>query len=124
MLARRKTNLHGNLWRGALRSPESGSQRTMVAGSSRQAITGAMKSPPLLTGTVMAEVWMTMPPPVLMYRPAWRVGPSWITSEALGKGPGVPSGSDTSLTPKAPQGLDQGLLLELGPAPPALKYCT
>ena len=96
MPTRRKTTLHGYLWRGALRSLELGSQRTMVARSSRQAITRAMKSPPLLTGTVMAEVWMTMTPSVLMYRPAWRVGPSSITSEALGKGPGVPSGSDTS----------------------------
>ena len=57
----------------------------------------------------MAEAWMTMTPPVLMYEHVWRVGPSSITSEALGKGPGVPSGSDTSWTPKAPQGLAQGL---------------
>ena len=72
-----------------------------------------MRSPLLLTVTVMAEVWMMMTPPGLMY------GPSWISSEALGKGLGVPFWSGISGTPKAPHGLAQGLELELGPTPPA-----
>ena len=80
-----------------------------------------MRSPPLPTGTVMAEVWIMRTPPVLMYGPAWRAGPSWIVFEGPGKGPGVPSWSGIFGTPEAPQGLAQGPELELGPAPPALE---
>ena len=94
MPAHRRTTLRESSLRGALRSPESGSRRTMVAISSKSAIDEAMSSP--LLGRVMAEVKMTMTPPGLMSRPAWRVGPSWIVFEALGKGPGVLSMSDIS----------------------------
>ena len=58
---------------------------------------------------------MTRTPPGLMSGPAWRVGPSYIISEVPGKGPGVPSYSDTSGIPEAPQGR------QLGPAPPSLE---
>ena len=94
MSARRKTTLHENLWRGALCSPESGSRRIRATSSSRQAINGAMISPLLLVKE-MAEAEMMRTPPGLMSGPAWRDGPSWIVSEALGKGPEVPSSSDT-----------------------------
>ena len=47
-----------------------------------------MRSPPLLTGTVTAEVWTMMTPPVRKYGPAWRAGPSWISSVTLVKGLG------------------------------------
>ena len=64
---------------------------------------------------------MMRTPPVLMYGPAWRAEPSWISTEALGKGLGVPSWYGISGTPEAPQGLAQGLQLELGATPPALE---
>ena len=84
----------------------------------------AMRSP--LLQMVMDQAWMMRTNPVRMYGPSWRVGPSWISSVVLAKGPGVPSVSDISEIPEAPQGLPQGLtlgpglVLELGlrPAPP------
>ena len=66
-------------------------------------------------GKVMAETKQSRTPPGLMSGLAWRAGPSYIVYEALGKGPGVPSSSDTSGIPKAPQGR------QLGPAPPFLE---
>ena len=41
--------------------------------------------------------------PGLMSWPAWRVGPSCVVSEALEKGPEVPSWSDNAEIPEAPQ---------------------
>ena len=63
----------------------------------------------------MAEAELSRTPPGLMSGLAWRAGPSYIVSEALGKGPGVPSSSNTSGIPEAPQGR------QLGPAPPSLE---
>ena len=72
---------------------------------------------------------MRMTHPSRKYGPAWRARPSWITSEALVMGPGVPSVSGTFKTPEAPQGLPRGRELVLGlvwlglrPAPPARGY--
>ena len=84
-----------------------------------------MRSPLLLM--VMARAWTTMTHPVRKYGPAWRAGPSWISSVVLAKGPGVPSGSGISGIPEAPQLLPQELaqvlelelVLGLRPAPPA-----
>ena len=53
---------------------------------------------------------MSRTPPGLMFGPAWRAEPSYIVSEALGKGPGVPSSSDTSGIPDTPQGRQLGPL--------------
>ena len=76
-----------------------------------------MRSPQL--GQVMARGKMSRTPPGLMSMLAWRVGPSYIVSEALEKGPGVPSLSDTSEIPEAPQGWQSGPLqaaqLQAGP---------
>ena len=58
----------------------------------------------------MARVEMSRTPLSLMSGPAWRVGPSCVVSEAPGKGSGVPSSSDTSGIPKAPQGWQPGPL--------------
>ena len=78
---------------------------------------GAMRSSQL--GQVMARGKMSMTPPALMFGPAWRVGPSYIVSEALWKGPRVPSSSDTSGIHEAPQGRHMGPLqaaqLQAGP---------
>ena len=41
---------------------------------------------------------MMRSPPVLMYGLAWKAGPSWIASEALGRGPG----SHPSMIPPEP----------------------
>ena len=76
-----------------------------------------MRSPQL--GQLMARGKMSRTPPGLMSGLAWRAGPSYIVSEAPGKGPGVPSSSDTSGIPKAPQGRKLGPLkatqLQAGP---------
>ena len=67
----------------------------------------------------MARGKMSRTPPGLMFELAWRTVPSCIVSEALGKGPGVPSTSDTSGIPEAPQGRHLGPLqaaqLQTGP---------
>ena len=76
-----------------------------------------MSSPQL--GQVMAWGKMSRTLPGLMSGPAWRAGPLCIVSEALGKGPGVPSLSDISGIPGAPQGRQLGQLqvaqLQAGP---------
>ena len=78
---------------------------------------GVMSPPQLGEVTVQAEISRT--PPGLMSRPAWRVGPSYVFSEAPGKGPGVPSSSDISGIPEAPQGWQLGqmevMYLHVGP---------
>ena len=55
--------------------------------------------------TARAEISKT--PPGLMSGPAWRAGPSCVVSEALEKGPEVPSWSDIAGTgtqkPEAPR---------------------
>ena len=53
---------------------------------------------------------MSRTPPGLMFGASWRVRPSYNFSEAPGKGPGVPSSSDTSGIPEAPQGQQLGPL--------------
>ena len=67
----------------------------------------------------MAEAEMSRTPPGLMFDLSWRAGPSYIVFEALGKGPGVPSSSDTFGIPEAPQGRQLGPLqaaqLQAGP---------
>ena len=57
-----------------------------------------------MLGKVMYEAEMSRTPPGLMS------GPSYVVSEAPGKGPGVPSSSDTSGIPEAPQGRQLGPL--------------
>ena len=64
---------------------------------------------------VMAEAGLLRTPPSLKSGLAWRAGASYTVSEALGKGPGVPSSSDTSGISKSPQGR------QLGPTPPSLE---
>ena len=58
----------------------------------------------------MARGKMSRTPLGLMSGLAWRAEPSYIVSEALGKGPGVPSSSDTSGIPEAPPGRYLGTL--------------
>ena len=76
-----------------------------------------MSSPQL--GQVMARGKMSRTLPGLMSGPAWRAGPSCIVSKAPGKGPEVPSSSDISGIPGAPQGRQLGPLqaaqLQAGP---------
>ena len=60
---------------------------------------------------------MRMTHPGWKYGPAWRAGPSWICAVVLVKEPGVPSVSDISEIPEAPQGLPRGLELVLGLGP-------
>ena len=94
-----------------------------------------MSSPQL--GKVIALVKMSRTPPGLMSGPAWRARTSCVVSEAPGKGPEVPSLSDTSEIPEAPQGRLlgplQAMYLYEGPenghlqllkclAPPSLEY--
>ena len=67
----------------------------------------------------MAQGKMSRTPLGLMSWLAWRAWPSYIVSKALGKGPGVPSSSDTSGIPEAPLGTHLGPLqkaqLQAGP---------
>ena len=76
-----------------------------------------MRSPQL--EQVMARGKMSRTPPGLMSGLAWRAWPFYIVSKALGKGPGVPSSSDTSVVPEAPLGWHMGPLqaaqLQAGP---------
>ena len=58
----------------------------------------------------MARAEISRTPPGLMYGPAWTAGPSCIISGAPGKGPEVPSSSDISEIPEAPQGRQLGPL--------------
>ena len=58
----------------------------------------------------MARAEMSRTPSGLMFGPAWRAGPSCVFSKAPGKGPGVPSSSDTSRIPEPPQGRQPGPL--------------
>ena len=62
---------------------------------------------------------MSRTPPGLMSGPAWRAESSYIISEALRKGPGVSSSSDTSGIPGALQGRLLGPLqathMQVGP---------
>ena len=58
----------------------------------------------------MAQAEMSRTPPGLMSGSAWRAGPSCVVFEEPGKGPGVPSSSDTSGIPEAPQGWQLGPL--------------
>ena len=69
---------------------------------------GAMHSPQL--GQVIARGKMLRTPSGLMSGLAWRARPSYIVSEALGKGPGVPSSYDTSGIHGDPQGRQLGPL--------------
>ena len=68
----------------------------------------AMSSP--LLGKTMAEADMSRTLQGLMSGPAWRARPPYVVSEAPGKGPGVPSLSDTSEISEAPQGSQLGPL--------------
>ena len=52
---------------------------------------------------MMAQAEISKTPPSLMSGPAWRVGPSYVVSEALEKGPEVPSWYDNAGIPEAPQ---------------------
>ena len=61
-------------------------------------------------GQAMARGKMSRTPPGLMSGLAWRAWPSYVISEALGKGPGVPSSSGTTEIPKAPPGWQLGPL--------------
>ena len=60
-----------------------------------------------------------MTPPGLMSGLAWRVGPSYVVSEAPEKGPEVPSWSDIAGMPEAPRVLQLGpmqdVYLQVGP---------
>ena len=67
-----------------------------------------MSSPQL--GKVMAQAEISRTPPGLMSELAWRAGPSCVVSRASGKGPEVPSSSDISRIPEAPQGRQLGPL--------------
>ena len=58
----------------------------------------------------MYEPEMSRTPPGLMSGPSWRVGTSYVVSEAPGKGPGVQSSSDAFGIPKGPQGRQLGPL--------------
>ena len=54
-------------------------------------------------GEVTARAEISRTPQGLMSGPAWRVGPSYVVSKPSGKGPEVPSSSDISGIPEAPQ---------------------
>ena len=54
-------------------------------------------------GEVTARAEISKTPLGMMSRPAWRAGPSCVVSEALEKGPEVPSLSNIAGTPEAPQ---------------------
>ena len=58
----------------------------------------------------MARVEISRTPSGLMSGPGWRVEPSCVIFEAPGKGPEVPSSSDISGIPEAPQGRQLGPL--------------
>ena len=64
-------------------------------------IAEATNSDQLEEMTAQAEISKT--PSGLMSGPAWRAGPSYVVSEALEKGPEVPSWSDNAGIPEAPQ---------------------
>ena len=64
----------------------------------------------------MAEAEREMTRMGPMCGPAWRAGPSYLSSEAQAMGPGVPSVSSIDEIHEAPQVLPQGpvMLLEAG----------
>ena len=91
----------GSPWHVNLRSPESGHRLTWDARSSRLVKAKVMSPHQLGEVTALAEISRT--PPGLMSGPAWRVGTSYVISEAPEKGPEVPSLSDISEILEAPQ---------------------